>query len=801
MIFPVTSIGYEAFYDMDDLKKITFEDSKTPLDMTGGFVFYGYDGYSKELQEVYLGRTLNLKSGNENYEFADRNNITTVTIGPGCEEIPNKLFQNCHKVSVVDFSKATSLKRIGQHAFEDCDEVTAITIPQNVKWIGYEAFYDMDKLVSIVIEDSPETLDMWEGAQFRAYDNKSGVLKSVYMGRNLMVDPDGYQKDNFYNRQITSVAFSRYVTDIPKNLFHNNPFASITFELGAGPLSIGEGALVGDGNTPISSITIPTAVSYIGKDAFYDNTSLVSLNLNMAKDALIEEDAFDNCTILQNIIVNIDGTMSSSQGSDCFEDVTYGMATLKFNPSDAEAIASQQPWKNFTKKDASYNGVMPFDYNGLTHNLKQGDDGVFRFENSLGELQTIHLKDEVPINAIVDFEAIVDYDRTITKTDDVWAETLYLPFSMEKPAGMKLYTMSPVQVSAYGSVRVTLEEADSIEAFKPYIVVPTEGTYRFPAVKRTIKAGHQDCVIQAVNDRFSFTFTGTIDGKAENQKQLIPTAENMKFTMVEQPVHPYRAMLQTTRDYTDFEGVELLNIDIKKDATDNIQTLKPAHEMLAHVTLSGTTFRKDGNWHSLYLPFDIENLKGTPLEGAEIRKVAKNPAYKDGILSIYYEKHNEKIYNGWPFIYRFEKGEDIDDPVFKYVQLYIGTWDTPRIYDFANIYGSYDAVSFKAGDSKTLFLDEDGVFRNPAKDITLGACNTYFVLQNDIDVSYAESIVFNEGDITRFDLDIATATGIDKLVKEDAAADEWYDLGGRRLGAQPATKGIYVRNGKKIAIK
>ena len=93
------------------------------------------------------------------------------------------------------------------------------------------------------------------------------------------------------------------------------------------------------------------------------------------------------------------------------------------------------------------------------------------------------------------------------------------------------------------------------------------------------------------------------------------------------------------------------------------------------------------------------------------------------------------------------------------------------------------------------------MFRNPAKDITLGACNTYFVLQNDIDVSYAESIVFNEGDITRFDLDIATATGIDKLAKEDAAADEWYDLGGRRLGAQPATKGIYVRNGKKVIIK
>lgn len=135
----VTRIGYEAFYDMDDLKKITFEDGTTPLDMTGGFVFYGYDGYSKELQEVYVGRTLKLKEGNENYEFADRNKITTVTIGSGCEEIPNKMFQNCHSLHAIDMSKATSLKKIGQHAFEDCDEVASITIPKSVTWIGYEA--------------------------------------------------------------------------------------------------------------------------------------------------------------------------------------------------------------------------------------------------------------------------------------------------------------------------------------------------------------------------------------------------------------------------------------------------------------------------------------------------------------------------------------------------------------------------------------------------------------------------------------------------------------------------------------
>ena len=35
----------------------------------------------------------------------------------------------------------------------------------------------------------------------------------------------------------------------------------------------------------------------------------------------------------------------------------------------------------------------------------------------------------------------------------------------------------------------------------------------------------------------------------------------------------------------------------------------------------------------------------------------------------------------------------------------------------------------------------------------------------------------------------------------NGVTDGWYDLSGRRLTGKPAKKGIYIRNGKKIAIK
>lgn len=285
----VTKIGYEAFYDMDDLKKLTFTDyASAPIDMTGGFVFYGYNGYSKSLEEVYLGRTLQTKSGNENYEFADRNNITKVTVGPGCTAVPDKLFMNCYSVKTIDLSNATALETIGEHAFEDCDEVTSLFIPKSVTKIGYEAFYDIDKLAELTFEDGTAALDLTGGAQFRAYDNANGSLRKVYLGRNVSISSDA-QKRNFYNRKITNVTVGTHVTDIPAELFYNNPFANIIFNAGSDPLSIGDKAFVGDGNTTVTSIVIPKPVSSIGEDAFYDNTSLITLSLKTADGALIKK--------------------------------------------------------------------------------------------------------------------------------------------------------------------------------------------------------------------------------------------------------------------------------------------------------------------------------------------------------------------------------------------------------------------------------------------------------------------------------------------------------------------------------
>ena len=46
-----------------------------------------------------------------------------------------------------------------------------------------------------------------------------------------------------------------------------------------------------------------------------------------------------------------------------------------------------------------------------------------------------------------------------------------------------------------------------------------------------------------------------------------------------------------------------------------------------------------------------------------------------------------------------------------------------------------------------------------------------------------------------------SATGIERVDREQSTVDSWYSLDGRRLPGKPSQKGIYIVNGKKVVIK
>ncbi|MBR3521749.1 MAG: hypothetical protein IKN75_04395 [Prevotella sp.] len=48
--------------------------------------------------------------------------------------------------------------------------------------------------------------------------------------------------------------------------------------------------------------------------------------------------------------------------------------------------------------------------------------------------------------------------------------------------------------------------------------------------------------------------------------------------------------------------------------------------------------------------------------------------------------------------------------------------------------------------------------------------------------------------------DVTVITGISTAKSEAGTADVWYDMNGRRLPGKPTTKGLYIRNGKKVTM-
>lgn len=437
----------------------------------------------------------------------------------------------------------------------------------------------MDKLEKLTIDDSD--------------------LKTVYLGRDVTISATASDR-NLYNRGITDVTIGKYVTSIPDMLFYNNPFSTITFQQGEGPLSIGKQAFVGDGSTTLSSLVIPTPVQQIGEEAFYDNGNLQTLNIKFYNSALIEKNAFDNCSKITTVIVDLADGMHAKQAADCFESDVYENAVLKCNAYDATVATTYEPWKSFTHKDTDYNtAVLSFFYNAKEYVLTLGDDGTYRYQNDNGELLTFPLVDAIPVNAPVDFVAKVSYDRTVT-LDGTWAETLFLPFSMEIPEGMTVYTLCKPE-TALDEDQVMFEEAERIEAMQPYIITLDGGSYTFGTVESTIKAGHSTVT---VFDNRNYELVGTIDG-LDVMSQYIATGTKMQFSGQGVPVSPYRAALKYTgTGPTSVTAVlKPVDFDIIDDATTNAGQVAAAAGRLVNVTLKGRTFLKNQNWNTLCVPF------------------------------------------------------------------------------------------------------------------------------------------------------------------------------------------------------
>ena len=311
--YPVTAIGYEAFYHCTSLTIITIPDS---IESIGESAFW----YCTSLTSVTIPDSV---TSIGNSAFRDCDSLTSVTIPDSVTSIGKYAFSDCTKLTSVTIPD--SVTSIESYAFCWCDSLTSITIPKSVNHIGSEAFRYCKSLANITISDSVETIGAYAFHNTAYYNSSNWVNKVLYIGNHLIDASNALSGDYTvkngtktignsafeYCTSLTSITIPDSVTSIGSSAFYNcTKLTSVT--IGNSVTSIGGSAF--SWCTSLTGVTIPDSVTSIGGSAFYECTSLTSVTIPDSVTS-IGGYAFDYCTSLTSVTI---GNGITSIGSNAF---------------------------------------------------------------------------------------------------------------------------------------------------------------------------------------------------------------------------------------------------------------------------------------------------------------------------------------------------------------------------------------------------------------------------------------------------------------------------------------------------
>ena len=254
----------------------------------------------------------------------------------------------------------------------------------------------------------------------------------------------------------------------------------------------------------------------------------------------------------------------------------------------------------------------------------------------------------------------------------------------------------------------------------------------------------------------------------------------------------------------------------------------PQYDASVTLTLRGRTLNRDGKWHTICLPFDVDLTKAEGvLYGAEARELT-NASITGTTLHLEFSNPVEKLIAGTPYIIRLgntvsaarAESSTLTDPIFANVDVD----DTDRSFDNTEsgnqrvrFVGSYKMTNFDNTLKSTLLVNGTDSPYYPTTGTNIGAFRAYFTI-GDGD---------NQGTVSITDFDIKLGddeyTGIRELdnwtiSQSDNSSDnghkvitqivngqivisqivngqivQCYDLNGRKLSGKPSRSGLYIQ--------
>lgn len=305
----LTDICDRAFYGCIMLVNFSIEENNQ-IDMIGEEAFAECMKLSK------LDISASLSKLGERAFMSSGISYLTIASDSLLSAISASAFMNCVNLRSVSIGAGGYLTSIEASAFEGCINLKSVVIADNVKLgkIAMKAFYDCQALVYSELPASLKEIgeDAFKNVPFMS----TGANDILRVGSVLLS----------YTGMDSVVVISKEIAAIGKDAFKGNTnIKEIVFEAGSELFSIGEGAFADCVNLESVSPMFPLGLTEIGKnafsntkwmDSFADEYVVINSVLVRYKEkagvyqavipenvTTIAENAFENCSQLQNIVV------------------------------------------------------------------------------------------------------------------------------------------------------------------------------------------------------------------------------------------------------------------------------------------------------------------------------------------------------------------------------------------------------------------------------------------------------------------------------------------------------------------